>query len=154
MFEMVQIFETVRRFLIVQIIHWNNMSLGNLFERDFSAKESMYVRWQCVLVACFALHVHDTLHAGGCDLAELCSLEAVNALFLSELRRVGQGQRLRPWEIPAAVLLEPEPFSLANWLLTASMKKSRPQLEKRYRTRLEELYANLSSVRGDRYGSA
>lgn len=69
----------------------------------------------------------------------------MNVLYLSELRRIGQKQGLRAWEIPAAVLLEPHPFSSDNRLLTATMKKARPQLERRYRTRLEELYAKLSS---------
>ena len=95
------------------------------------------------------MHIYTLL--GSYDLEALCSLEAVNVLFLSELRRIGQNQGLRPWEIPAAVLLEPEQFSPSNQLLTATMKKARPQLERRYRARLEELYANLSSVQGGRY---
>lgn len=101
-------------------------------------------------VECMSVLSYAHTLSGCYDLAALCSLEAINALFLSELRRIGQHQVLRPWEIPAAVLLEPEPFSPSNRLLTATMKKARPQLERCFRKQLEQLYASLSSVKGGR----
>ena len=74
----------------------------------------------------------------------MCTLESVNDLFLSELRRIGEEQGLPGWEIPSSILLEPTPFNQENKLLTCTLKKSRPQLEMRYREELERLYEEPS----------
>lgn len=59
---------------------------------------------------------------------------------MNEMRTLGEAHKLPGWEIPSAVLLEPNPFTQDNHLLTNTMKKSRPQLEKRYKDHLERLY--------------
>ncbi|XP_019858162.1 PREDICTED: carboxylic acid reductase-like isoform X1 [Amphimedon queenslandica] len=78
------------------------------------------------------------------DIKDLCTLRPVVDLFLSELRRVGEKHCLPGWEIPSSILLEPNPFSQENKLLTCTLKKSRPQLELRYREELERLYEEPS----------
>ena len=80
----------------------------------------------------------------------LCSLESVISLYITELQTIGKHQGLQGWEIPVAIILEPEPFSAENGLLTATLKKSRPQLEKRYQMQLEQLYLTISTSPGSR----
>lgn len=42
--------------------------------------------------------------------------------------------------MPIDILLEPEMFTEKNGLLTSALKLCRPNLEKKYRLRLEDLY--------------
>ena len=60
------------------------------------------------------------------------------------MRNIGQANGLQGWEIPSAIILESCPFSDKNHLLTSTLKKSRPQLEKKYKERLEQLYEDLT----------
>ena len=78
-------------------------------------------------------------------------MESTNQLYLAELQSIGKQQGLQGWEIPAAILLEPTPFSAENGLLTSTLKKSRLQLEKRYRTQLEKLYTTIFTSDGSRW---
>ncbi|SFP02899.1 fatty acid CoA ligase FadD9 [Amycolatopsis arida] len=73
--------------------------------------------------------------ASGTDLA---------ALLQAELRRVAQDAELHPYEIPRDFLIETEPFSEENGLLTDSRKLQRPRLRERYGERLEQRYAELA----------
>ena len=73
----------------------------------------------------------------------LCSYEEVREMYMSELRSLGKARGLQGWEIPLAILLEPQPFSLENRLLTSTHKKSRPSLEMQYKTQLDELYESM-----------
>jgi len=62
-----------------------------------------------------------------------------------DLLQVARQQQLRPYEIPRDFLLDPEPFSKENGLLTESNKPSRPRLLARYGVRLDALYAQLDA---------
>ncbi len=64
---------------------------------------------------------------------------------MTELRTLGQLNELQGWEIPAAIILEPHPFTVDNRQLTCTMKKSRPQLEKKFKDSLEELYETIET---------
>eukprot|EP00753_Platysulcus_tardus_P001115 PLAT11072.1.p1 GENE.PLAT11072.1~~PLAT11072.1.p1 ORF type:complete len:1238 (-),score=422.06 PLAT11072.1:44-3667(-) len=66
--------------------------------------------------------------------------------ILSELRAVGRAHGLRAFEIPRGLLLEAEPWTAANGLLTPSMKLRRIPLRKKYGDRLRELYAQLTAA--------
>lgn len=80
------------------------------------------------------------------DVQEICLLPEVHDLVMSELRTVGQANGLQGWEIPAGIVLEPNPFTVENNLLTCTMKKSRPKLERKYKAKLEQLYDELEST--------
>lgn len=73
----------------------------------------------------------------------LCSLADVHKLFMNEMRMLGEAHKLQGWEIPSAILLKPDPFTEENHMLTCTLKKSRPQLEKKYKHDLEMLYEPL-----------
>ena len=82
-----------------------------------------------------AVVVADTAVLGSQDEAE------VRAAVLASLRECAEREGLRSWETPRDVLIEPEPFSTANGLLSAIGKLRRPALTARYGPRLEQLYA-------------
>lgn len=75
------------------------------------------------------------------------------------LREIARENQLNGYEIPRDFLIETEPFSLANGLLSGVGKFLRPKLKARYGDRLEELYAmmaddQLSQLRALRTGGA
>jgi fatty acid CoA ligase FadD9 len=66
------------------------------------------------------------------------------------LNDIGREAGLDSWEIPRDFLIEPEPFTTENGLLTTSNKPARPQLTARYGARLERLYTELSDRAAER----
>ncbi|OBJ67181.1 carboxylic acid reductase [Mycobacterium colombiense] len=60
------------------------------------------------------------------------------------LRQVARDNQLNGYELPREFLIETEPFSLANGLLSGVGKFLRPKLKARYGDRLEELYARIA----------
>lgn len=76
---------------------------------------------------------------------ELCQSQAVKKALMEELQRIGRENSLPGWEIPVDVILESGPFTVENGLLTSTLKKSRPKLEQKYKTSLEELYERLNN---------
>ncbi|MFJ2402520.1 carboxylic acid reductase [Streptomyces xanthochromogenes] len=67
--------------------------------------------------------------------------QQLNESFL----RVAKEEGLNSYEIPREFLIEPEPFSQENGLLSDHRKFLRPRLLERYRERLEELYADITA---------
>jgi long-chain acyl-CoA synthetase len=70
---------------------------------------------------------------------ELVADAAVRALFEGVIAEINQ--KLARYEQIKKFLLVPEEFSIANGLLTASMKLRRRQVEERYGKQIEALYA-------------
>ena len=68
---------------------------------------------------------------------------ALEQLIRSEVNRVAREEALRGYEVPRDFIVEREPFTYENGLLTASNKPSRPKLRARYGERLEALYAEI-----------
>jgi len=66
---------------------------------------------------------------------------------MKELHATARKHSLPGWEVPAGIFLEKEPFSPENGLLTPTMKASRPKLERKYKSILEELYAKFEGKR-------
>ena len=60
------------------------------------------------------------------------------------LRETAKGDMLQPYEIPPDFLIETEPFSMQNGLISGSGKIARAKLKDRYGERLEQLYARLA----------
>ena len=86
--------------------------------------------------------------------------EAVSKSTISEsLVKVARDYQLNGYEIPRDFLLENEPFSLENGLLSGVGKFLRPKLKDRYGAALEQLYAKMaddqiSELRALRAGGA
>ena len=70
---------------------------------------------------------------------------------MKELSTIAKSHGLQGWEVPGGLVLESVPFSLENGLLTAVQKKSRPKLEEKYRSCLEELYSRINANQSKRY---
>lgn len=75
------------------------------------------------------------------------------------LRQIARDNALNGYEIPRDFLIETEPFSLANGLLSGVGKFLRPKLKARYGERLEQLYVamadeQLQQLRALRTGGA
>jgi long-chain acyl-CoA synthetase len=55
----------------------------------------------------------------------------------------GKAEKLKGFELPKALYLEPELFSIEQDLLTPTFKLKRPQLQKKYQKQIDEMYAAL-----------
>ncbi|WP_171046599.1 thioester reductase domain-containing protein [Pseudarthrobacter sp. NamE5] len=70
---------------------------------------------------------------------------AIQKRILRELRSTAADESLNSYEIPAAVLVDFEPFSEANGLLSDHRKPVRPRLTEKYRPRLTALYQEMKA---------
>lgn len=75
--------------------------------------------------------------------------DALKAALLQSLRDTGKVAELQSYEVPADFLVEYEPFSADNGLLSGVGKNLRPKLKERYGDELEELYAALAAAQVD-----
>ncbi|WP_336082642.1 carboxylic acid reductase [Nocardia sp. SSK8] len=75
--------------------------------------------------------------------------EELRAAVGASLQRAAVEAGLEPYEIPRDFLLEPEPFSVANGLLSGVAKLLRPKLKQRYGARLEQLYDEVAREQED-----
>jgi fatty acid CoA ligase FadD9 len=69
---------------------------------------------------------------------------AAPSAITQSLREIARDNQLNGYEIPRDFLIEEEPFSLANGLLSGVGKFLRPKLKARYGDRLEQLYAQMA----------
>lgn len=67
-----------------------------------------------------------------------------SSTIAQSLRQIARDNQLNGYEIPRDFLIETEPFSLANGLLSGVGKFLRPKLKARYGDRLEQLYAQMA----------
>lgn len=85
----------------------------------------------------------------------------LRTLVLQEMKEAARKAQLKNFEIPRDVLIEREPFSLENGLLSSARKPLRPNLKRAYADRLEAMYeamdqqqqAELARLRQDGTGS-
>ncbi|MEU9078290.1 carboxylic acid reductase [Kitasatospora sp. NPDC048538] len=70
--------------------------------------------------------------------------QRLRPVLRESLRRLAAEAGLNSYEIPRDVLVETEPFTQENGLLSGVRKPLRPALTKRYGERLEALYAELA----------
>ncbi|WP_067702580.1 carboxylic acid reductase [Nocardia jejuensis] len=66
------------------------------------------------------------------------------AALNESLQRLAKDNALESYEIPRALLLESEPFTMENGLLSGIGKHLRPKLKEHYGSRLDQLYTDLS----------
>jgi fatty acid CoA ligase FadD9 len=97
--------------------------------------------WPCLLAVVVAepRAVAERLGQAG----QMPTPAAIQRLLRGEFGRIAGAARLRPFEVPREILVEPEPWTRENGLLTGVNKPARPQLRQRYGERLEALYVQL-----------
>ncbi len=74
---------------------------------------------------------------------------ALKSALSESLRETAKAAEMQSYEVPADFLVETEPFSAANGLLSGVGKILRPKLKDHYGKRLEQLYADLAAARVD-----
>ncbi|WPH04243.1 acetyl-CoA synthetase-like protein [Acrodontium crateriforme] len=70
----------------------------------------------------------------------------VRKAVLKELLRVGKKAKFNNYEHVRAVRMLAEPFTIENELLTPTLKLKRPQTAKKYRTEIDEMYAEIEAA--------
>jgi fatty acid CoA ligase FadD9 len=73
--------------------------------------------------------------------------DGLKAALNESLRQTAELAELQSYEVPADFLIESEPFSADNGLLSGVGKVLRPKLKEHYGERLEALYAELAATR-------
>ena len=73
--------------------------------------------------------------------------DGLKAALSESLRQTAKLNELQSYEVPADFLVETEPFSEDNGLLSGVGKLLRPKLKDYYGERLEQLYADLAASR-------
>ena len=73
--------------------------------------------------------------------------EGLKAALSESLRQTAKLAELQSYEVPADFLVESQPFSEDNGLLSGVGKLLRPKLKEYYGERLEQLYADLAASR-------
>ncbi len=71
--------------------------------------------------------------------------EKMKTALSESLRGLAKDAELQSYEIPRDFLIEPEPFTTADGLLSGIGKLLRPKLKERYEPRLQQLYADLDA---------
>jgi len=77
-------------------------------------------------------------------LAGVSDAEALRPELADALQTVARESGLQSYEVPRDFIIETEPFSLENGLLTGVRKLAWPKLKARYGAELEQLYAELA----------
>jgi fatty acid CoA ligase FadD9 len=75
--------------------------------------------------------------------------EELKPRIAESLQQVAREAGLQSYEVPRDFLIETEPFTLENGLLTGIRKLAWPKLKERYGDRLEQLYAELDRSQAD-----
>ncbi|WP_343599487.1 carboxylic acid reductase [Mycobacterium sp.] len=70
--------------------------------------------------------------------------DELKPMLAESLRQVAKDAGLQSYEVPRDFLIEAEPFTLENGLLTGIRKLAWPKLKAHYGERLEQLYAELA----------
>ncbi|GHH34861.1 oxidoreductase [Lentzea cavernae] len=79
------------------------------------------------------------------DALERHGEERLGDLLTESFRQIAKDTGLKSYEIPRGLLVETEPFSQANGLLSDQRKLLWPKLVQRYGERLEQLYADIAA---------
>ena len=73
--------------------------------------------------------------------------DAVKAAIRRSFQQIAQEHQLNGYEVPRDIVLETEPFTLENGLLSGIGKFLRPKFKERYGERLDAIYAQLAQDR-------
>ncbi|MDQ0989459.1 carboxylic acid reductase [Streptomyces sp. V3I7] len=101
----------------------------------------IYVHGSSEQAFLLAVVVPDPEHLAGADDA------AIRVRTLDSMRELAHDAGLNAYEIPHDVLVERQPFTIDNGLLSGVGKLLRPALKERYGAPLERLYADIATGR-------
>ena len=113
--------------------------LGTVFEGGSAVLKQVYLYGNSLRSYLLAVIVPDE-QAVQTLLGDAPADEDIRTLIQDELRKVGVAEGLKSFEIPRDFIVEPEPFSQENGLLSSVRKRLRPALKRKYGDRLEAMY--------------
>jgi long-chain acyl-CoA synthetase len=76
-------------------------------------------------------------------LSTICQSDKLKDFLMKEIKRVAKESGLLGFEVPKAIHLESELFSVDNELLTPTFKLKRPQARDKYEKQIEAMYASI-----------
>ena len=79
-------------------------------------------------------------------LENLCSDGNIKTYFLEIINSIGIEENIPSWEIPRAIFLESEPFSVINGLLTPSEKMKRLNIKNKYQEQFDLMYGEVKKT--------
>lgn len=74
---------------------------------------------------------------------------ALKAALREAIKEVARDEELNAYEVPREFIVEQEPFTVENGLLTGIGKYQRPKFKERYAARLEQLYDDIATSQAD-----
>lgn len=113
--------------------------LGTVFESECDLIQQIYIYGNSLRSYLLAVVVPD-MGALKSVLGDTPEPQVIQALLREEFQRVARSADLKSFEVPRELILENEPFSTGNGLLTSVLKKKRPALKEKYVDQLEALY--------------
>ncbi|MFB8275753.1 carboxylic acid reductase [Nocardia colli] len=75
--------------------------------------------------------------------------DALKTALAESIQQLAKGAELQSYEIPREFLIETEPFTMENGLLSGIAKLLRPKLKERYGERLEQIYTDHAARQSD-----
>ena len=81
------------------------------------------------------------------SLPEICQNEAIKEVIMKEIHKVAKKNGLHGFEIPKAICLSPDLFSVDNGLLTPTFKLKRQQARDNYAKEIERMYASMPKLK-------
>lgn len=122
--------------------------LGTVLEGGSAVLKQVYLYGNSVRSYLLAVIVPDE-KALQTMLGESPSDEDIRSFIRDELRAVGEAEGLKSFEIPRDFIVEPEPFSQENGLLSSVRKRLRPALKRKYGETLEAIYEAAETRQND-----
>ena len=123
--------------------------LGTVYEAGSAVIKQIYAygnSQRSYLVAVVVLEKDIVLQRLGADPTDA----AIKNLIRDELNKIAEKEELKPFEVPRDFILEYEPFTQKNGLLSSVRKRLRPALKRKYGAALEGLYELKDNADDDR----
>jgi len=123
-------------------------AVGNAFETHSDVIRQIFVYGSSARAFLLAVVVPD-LDVVAVRLGPDASDAALRDLIRAEFAAVADVANLRSFEVPREFIVEREPFSQANGLLSSVSKRLRPRMLEKYGARLEQMYDDLERKQND-----
>ena len=131
-----------RRKDVLKLSQGEYVAVGNLgpyFEAGSAAIKQIYIYGNSLRAFLLAVVVPDE-EGVRVALGEGASEAEIKNLIRDEMQEVAREKDLKSFEVPRDFILEREPWTPENGLLTSLRKRKRPALLAKYRDRLEAIY--------------
>ena len=122
--------------------------LGTVFESGSAVIKQIYIYGNSARAYLLAAVVPD-MDVVTARLGKSPEEAKLKALIRAEMQQAAQAAKLRSFEIPRDFIIDFEPFSLENGLLSSIRKRMRPNLKRKYGERLEAMYVDIERRRQD-----